>query len=221
MTTMSRRMGNLPWVAPTVGRRSRDYRVFAIRPIAGVACDKRCSKYPLQRNRRGLTLQIVPRRTPLPIDSTFDQTSSHRVLVHVVEFFFRFLLRVQIERIILRLPERIFWRNSAGILRSNTSQHWLQLLARSLLPTFHEPAQLARLLKPNDRMDVVGHHHVARTDPAILGEFLSKQRKKCISQRLAIEHPSSVVARESDKLGVLLLVVDTATSHAASIVTQS
>jgi len=156
-------------------------------------------------------------RTPLPINRLFHKSSGHRILVHVIQLFFRFLLGIQVKRIIFWLPERIGWRNFPGKLRSHATEHLLEFHAGSLFPAFHESAQLARLGKPYDQMYMVRHNHKPRTNAAILVKLLNKQFQQLIPQRFAVKHSSPVVARERHEVSMMFLVVYPSVGHAGIV----
>jgi len=128
--------------------------------------------------------------------------------MHVIQLFFRFFLRIQVERIILRLPERFSGWDFSGKLWSHTAKHPLEFHAGGLFPAFHESAQLARFAKPHDKMHVVWHDHISRTNPAVIVELLNKYFEQSVSQWFTVEHPSSVVARECYEVSMTFLVVD-------------
>ncbi len=81
--------------------------------------DRTSLKHATQRHSDGLPLLVVSGRTPLPVACLFDEARADRVQVHVVEFLQGFLLGVQVERTILRLPTHA--RRSALLAGDPTS----------------------------------------------------------------------------------------------------
>ena len=65
------------------------------------------------------------------------------------------------------IPKReVFWRASP-VPASNVE-------ARSSFPAVHERAELARLWKPHESMDMVGHDHEATADAVLPSQLIGK-----------------------------------------------
>ena len=113
---------------------------------------KRQSEYPLKRYHGRFTQQKMPCRTPLPINSPFHKSGGHRILVHVIQLLFRFLSGVQVERIILRLPERIGWRKWLSLgscsQRSSTASSGWRCRRRSSLGAARRSLRRSRSWMP-------------------------------------------------------------------------
>jgi len=103
-----------------------------------------------------------------------------------------------------------FSGNQSG---QSATHELFQLHARLLLPLLHEVAQAARLVEPDDRMDVVGHDHETAANRLVRGQFGRQQAHHDLTCRSVIQQAATSVTGKRDELGVQLLVVDTSSEH--------
>lgn len=95
-----------------------------------------------QRNANGSPEQVISGRTPWPVDRLVNEAGTHRVQVHVVQFFVKLRPTVSIEIIVAALPQRVFRRKCLGERRECLMKKTLDLRARTLLPLLHKVTQL-------------------------------------------------------------------------------
>ena len=170
--------------------------------------NKTIPEHPAERHTDRLALLEVSSRTPPPIASLPYESRANRIQVHVIEFLLRFLLWVQIERIILRLPKGILRANRLHVLRHLPTDGLLQLAAASALSHLHKPAEAACGGKPDDGMYPVGHRHKPDTTGFVLLQFLVEHSQHNPFRMVMVQEPTTSINRKRDEMGIQLVIDD-------------
>ena len=106
---------------------------------------------------------IPSSRTPTPVPSSLNQTGSLGVQVHIPQLLLQLLPIINLERIVLRLPEPVPFPEPCCIMTGFAPEPLSHVQARAPLPFVHKLAELTDLWKPQDGMHMIGHQHKADT----------------------------------------------------------
>ena len=135
--------------------------------------------------------------------------------MHVRQFLSHFLLVVQVERVVFRLPKRIMIANLLGVVHECLAHHLPDVMRAEPLPLLHEDAQLARDRKPDDGVNVVGHDHKADARRLSAAQLRLEHPKHDTLGTIVVQELATSVTGKRDEVGVQRVVVDRPGVHFA------
>ena len=195
---------------PTCGWKCRGWHRFLNR--CGFATRGwRESVYPLNRNADGSSPLVPANRAPLPVCCPLDKSCSHRVIVHVVKLLFQLGCCINLERVVLRLPETFPFPKPVEISCCCLAIPCPNVKTRLPLPTMHESAKASCRGKPDDRMDMLRHYHEPDTTGFVLAQFLVEYPQQDSFRVVMVQESRTSTNGKRDEVGVQPVINDLAT----------
>ncbi len=172
-----------------------------------------------QSNSDRTTALVPSSAAEWPVYRPLAEPPLDRVIVHVFEFLNRLLAQPYIEVVLFRRPElmvAVLVRYVLYYRISGSLEVLDQRYARLPLPLLLEDRQHSLFGKPNEDVNVFGHNHESKTQPAIVASSRFEFRNYNPFAAVLIEQFPPAAASERDEVRVPF-VIENSTSRSSFI----